>query len=66
MRKLGDWIRLLAVAAAYSLAFLLFQRAVPFSVESHWFVCVAMICFLGLAFMTRPVVPIGMSRGGNA
>jgi hypothetical protein len=62
MRTLRDWLRLLAVAAAYSIAFFLFQRAAPLSLVSPWFVCAAMICFLGLAFVARPVVRIRMPR----
>lgn len=59
---LRDWTRFLAVAAAYSVAFLSLRRAVPFRLESPWFVFVAMICFLGLTFVARPVVPIRMPR----
>ena len=62
MRKLGDWVRFLAVSAAYGVAFFLFRRASPLSVESPWFVCTAMICFLGLAAVARPVVRIRMPR----
>jgi hypothetical protein len=66
MDKLGDWIRLLAVAAAYGVAFVLFQRVMPFSLESPWFVCVAMVCFLGLAFTAHAVVSIRMPRSLRA
>jgi len=58
----GDWVRFLAVAAAYSVAFLLFRWAAPLSLESPWFVCTAMVCFLGLAAVARPVVSIRMPR----
>jgi len=57
-----NWLRFLAVAAAYVAAFALARRAVPFSVWSPWFVFVAMICFLGLAAMARPLVDIRMPR----
>jgi hypothetical protein len=40
---------LLAVAAAYAAAFVAIRRAVPFSLDSPWFVFVAMVCVLGLA-----------------
>jgi hypothetical protein len=56
------WIRLIAVAAAYAVAFVCFRRFMPFRLDSPWFVCVAMICFLGLAFMAGPVVRIRMPR----
>jgi hypothetical protein len=58
----GHWIRLIAVAAAYTAAFVLFRRLAPFRLDSPWFVCVAMICFLGLAFMAGPVARIRMPR----
>jgi len=57
-----DWIRLLAVAAAYTAAFLLVRGLMPSGLDSPWFVCIAMICFLGLAFVARPVIPIRMPR----
>lgn len=59
---LGGWLRLLAVAAAYGIAFGAARRAFAFSIASPWFVCVAMVCFLGLAAVTRPVVRIRMPR----
>jgi hypothetical protein len=62
MDKLGDWIRLVAVAAGYALAFFFLQRAMPFSLESPWFVFVAMICFLGLVFVAQPIVMMRMPR----
>jgi hypothetical protein len=65
MRVMGssrDRVRLLAVATAYVAAYFAFRRAFPFSVASPWFVFVAMVCFLGLAAMARPVVPIRMPR----
>ncbi len=66
MDRPGGWIRLLIVAAAYGVAFLLIRRAMPFSLESPWFVCIAMICFLGLAFTAHPVVSIRMPRSLRA
>lgn len=56
------WLRLLAVAAAYGIALVAARRVLGFSLASPWFVCVAMVCFLGLAFMTRPVVQLRMPR----
>ncbi len=55
MRACGDWARLLGVAAGYALAFGLARRFVPFSLDSPWFVILAMICFLGLAFVAQPL-----------
>lgn len=55
-----EWARFLALAAGYAAAFVLSRRALPFSLESPWFVSLAMVCFLGLAFVARPVVPIRM------
>jgi hypothetical protein len=60
-RRLG-WIRLIAVAAAYAVAFALFQRLTHFSLASPWFVVVAMVCFLGLAFVAQPLVMVTMPR----
>jgi hypothetical protein len=59
MDKLGNWIRLLVIAPAYGVAFFLFQRAVPFSLESAWFVCIAMVCYAveALAAVLRPREP---------
>ena len=57
-----DWARFLAVAAGYAVAFFLFWRAMPSSVDSPWFVLTAMVCFLGLAFVARPLVRIRMPR----
>ena len=57
-----DWLRVLAVAAAYVAAFALARRVVPFSVWSPPFVFLAMICFLGLAAMARPIVDIRLPR----
>jgi hypothetical protein len=62
MGKGADWIRLIAVAAGYVAAFLLVRRFLPFRLDSPWFVCVAMICFLGLAFVAQPLVIIRMPR----
>jgi hypothetical protein len=60
MSRMGYLIRLLAVAAGYAAAFFLAQRALPFSVTSPWFVFVAMVCFLGLAFVAQPLLMIRM------
>ncbi len=62
MRPLLDWARFLAVIAGYAAAFLALQRYLPFSVTSPWFVVVAMVCFLGLAFVAQPLVMIRMPR----
>jgi hypothetical protein len=55
---LGERARLVAVAAAYVVAAAWYWRAVPGGFTSPWFVLVAMICFLGLAFVAQPVVPL--------
>jgi len=55
-------VRFLSVAAGYAVAFIAARRVFRFSVASPWFACLAMICFLGLAFMVRPVVRIRMPR----
>jgi hypothetical protein len=60
MRPLLAWARFLAVAAGYAATFAAFQRFQPFSVASPWFVFVAMICFLGLAFAAQPIVMLRM------
>jgi hypothetical protein len=60
-RRLG-WIRLVAVATAYAVAFVLFRRIASFSLASPWFVVVAMVCFLGLAFVAQPLVMVTMPR----
>jgi hypothetical protein len=57
-----DWLRFLSVAAAYLAAFVAARLVVPFSLASPVFVFVAMICFLGLAFVARPLVDIRMPR----
>ena len=62
MDRRHGWIRLTAVAAGYVVAFLAIRRAIPFSMASPWFVVVAMICFLGLAFVAQPLVMIRMPR----
>jgi hypothetical protein len=62
MDRRRGWIRLTAVAAGYLVAFLAIRRAFPFDVASPWFVVVAMICFLGLAFVAQPLVMIRMPR----
>lgn len=51
-----------AVAAGYAVAFLAIRRAVSFDLASPWFVLVAMICVLGLAFVAQPLVMIRMPR----
>ena len=60
MHPLLAWARLLAVAAGYAAAFALIRRAAPFELTSPWFVFVAMVCFLGLAFAAQPLVMIRM------
>jgi hypothetical protein len=60
MHPLLAWGRFLAVAAGYAAAFLAMQRVMPFSVASPWFVFVAMVCVLGLAFVAQPIVMIRM------
>ena len=62
MRPLLAWARFIAVAAGYAAAFVAFQRFMPFSVASPWFVFVAMVCVLGLAFVAQPIVMIHMPR----
>jgi Glycosyl-4,4'-diaponeurosporenoate acyltransferase len=62
MRTFAAWARLLGVAAGYAIAFVALQRAMPFSLASPWFVVVAMICVLGLAFVAQPLVMIRMPR----
>ncbi len=52
----------MAVAAGYIAAFFLLRRFTPFHLDSPWFVSVAMICFLGLAFVAQPLVMIRMPR----
>jgi hypothetical protein len=60
MHPLLAWGRFLAVAAGYAAAFFTMQRVTPFSVTSPWFVFVAMVCVLGLAFVAQPIVMIRM------
>lgn len=60
MNPILAWARLLGVAAAYAAAFILMQRAAPFSLLSPWFVFVAMVCVLGLAFVAQPIVMLRM------
>ena len=60
MRRFGQWMRFLAVAAGYTAAFFALQRAMPFSLASPWFVFVAMVCVLGLAFVAQPIVMLRM------
>ena len=52
--------RLLGVAAGYAAAFVATQRVLPFSLLSPWFVFVAMVCVLGLAFVAQPIVMLRM------
>lgn len=49
------WVPLAAVAAGYAMAFGLARRFVPFSLDSPFFVILAMICFLGLVFVAQPL-----------
>ncbi|MCU0252792.1 MAG: hypothetical protein MUE61_21585, partial [Vicinamibacterales bacterium] len=60
MRPILAWARFLAVAAGYAAAFVATRRFMPFSVASPWFVFVAMVCVLGLAFVAQPIVMIRM------
>jgi hypothetical protein len=60
MGRRGYWIRFIAVAAGYAVAFFAWRRVMPFSVTSAWFVLVAMVCFLGLAFVAQPLVMMQM------
>jgi Glycosyl-4,4'-diaponeurosporenoate acyltransferase len=60
MGRFGQWMRFLAVAAGYTVAFFGLQRVMPFSLASPWFVVTAMICLLGLAFVAQPVVMLRM------
>lgn len=62
MGKSRHWMPLLATAAGYGAAYRVIQRITPFDVASPWFVVVAMICFLGLAFVAQPLVMIRMPR----
>ena len=62
MDRRRGWIQLTAVAAAYVVAFLAIRLVIPFDLASPWFVLVAMICFLGLAFVAQPLVMIRMPR----
>ena len=60
MHPLAAWARFLAVAAGYAIAFVAWRHVMPSSLLSPWFVVVAMICFLGLAFVAQPIVMIRM------
>ena len=62
MGKSRHWMPLLATAAGDGAAYRVIQRITPFDVASPWFVVVAMICFLGLAFVAQPLVMIRMPR----
>jgi hypothetical protein len=57
---LPAWGRFAAAAAGYAAAFFSVQRVMPFSLAAPSFVIVAMICFLGLAFVAQPLVMIRM------
>lgn len=50
------WGPFLGVAAGYIVVVAGVRHVWPFSLDSPWFVIVAMICVLGLASMARPVV----------
>ena len=54
------WIRFLAVALGYVLAFVVARAWAPFRIDSPWFVITAMICVLGLAAMLRPLLRLRM------
>jgi len=58
MGSFGALIRLAGVAVAYGVSLVLYLRAAPGGWRSPWFALVAMVCFLGLAFVAQPVVPI--------
>ena len=60
MDRRRGWIRVTAVAAAYAVALPAIRRAIPLDLASPWFVVVAMVCFLGLAFVAQPLVMIRM------
>jgi hypothetical protein len=60
MRPFLAWARFVAVAVGYVAAFFAVQRVMPFSLVSPWFVFVAMVCVLGLAFVAQPIVMIRM------
>jgi hypothetical protein len=62
MGRPAQWIRFVLVAAAYGVAFALLRRGLRFSLDSPGFVLVAMVCFLGLAFVAAPLFPIAMPR----
>lgn len=53
-------MRFLAVAAGYAAAFVAWRHVSPSSLLSPGFVVVAMICFLGLAFVAQPIVMMNM------
>lgn len=56
MTRSASVVLLVAVAAGYAAAIFLYRRAVPDGLTSPWFVLVAMIAVLGLAFVAQPVV----------
>jgi hypothetical protein len=53
MKKLRDIILLLAIAAAFAISLVLFQRAVGLS--SPWFGLMVMLDFLGIVAFARPL-----------
>lgn len=59
-RALLLWLRLIAVAVGYVLAFVVARRWLSVSVTSPAFVVIAMVCALGLAAVAAPVIPIRM------
>ena len=63
MSSFTAWIRLAGVAAAYAVSLVLYLRAAPGGWLSPWFVLVAMVCVLGLAFVAEPVVPLRLPAG---
>jgi hypothetical protein len=52
------WARLAGVVTGYAFAAALYARAAPGGLVSPWFVFVAMVCVLGLAFVAQPLVPL--------
>lgn len=60
MHPMLAWARLLGVAAGYAAAVTLAWRIAPSSLASPWFVFIAMVCLLGLAFVAQPIVMLRM------
>jgi hypothetical protein len=58
MTASAERVRLAAVAGGYVVALGLYLWVVPDGLTSPWFVFVATVCLLGLAFVCRPVVSI--------